>query len=705
MKLIPFEMERWQSTFEHRVEFNLSESGVHPLTVSELLALGEQAPDLAGVRLGYGQSNGSDELRARIAELYPGATERSVTVTTGGAEANFTAFWELASIGRPAAVMVPNYMQVPGLARGFDGDILPFRLREEDGWRPDLDELESALRRGAAYVLVTNPNNPTGVRLSPDDKQAITTLAAEHGAWVLADEVYQGAELDGVETASFWGDYDRVIVTNSLSKAYGIPGVRIGWAVGPDAQIERLWSRTDYTTIAPASLSDALARFALSETVRPQLLERTRGILRNNFQVLSDWMDDQGGLFDYVPPDAGAICMVRYHAPVPSMALAERLRTEHSLLVVPGHHFGIESTPARRLRPSGRRAPHGARTPGRGVHGRPGRMSPKDALKDLELLVRSRYGLIQVDNPDEGRIEALLMHLADRLDVPYMGWSRLTGLKVPGQPTGVYGTDRLETALSHVYSTPSAAIYHFPDVQDLLESDATHVARLKAASESLSKHAGAIVLSGPDLNLPESLKRVCAAVTLPGPTAEEFRELITRILRDLSERGPVDVFLSGAELDLLVNHLSGLTLFEAEKILTKAIIEDQRLTADDIDHVVQAKRAVIEKEGLLEYYPVDFSVDHVAGLEGFKGWLAKRTAVVTNPSGASQYGLRFPRGVLLVGVPGCGKSLSAKAVAAEWRLPLLRLDPSNLYNKFIGESERNFKRAMMASERMAPVVL
>lgn len=343
MKFSPFHMERWQSTFEHRVDFNLTESGVHPLTAAELLSYAAAPPQLGDIRLGYGQSNGSDELRALIASLYEGATDRSVVVTTGGSEANFASFWQRAGAGRPLAAMTPNYMQVPGLEATLGTKVAPFSLREEDGWRPDLDELARALDAGARTILVTNPNNPTGRSLTPSEMTEIVELADRWGAWILADEVYQGAEVGDETTPTFWGRCDRVVVTNSLSKAYGLPGARIGWIVAPEDVAGDLWARTDYTTIAPASLSDALACVALSPEARPRILERTRGIVRNNLGVLADWLDARSELFSYTRPDAGAICMVRYHNGPGSLELAERLRVEQSLLVVPGAHFGVES--------------------------------------------------------------------------------------------------------------------------------------------------------------------------------------------------------------------------------------------------------------------------------------------------------------------------------------------------------------------------
>ena len=266
-------------------------------------------------------------------------------MTVGGAEANFAAFWHLMEPGHPAAVMLPNYMQVPGLAENFHAPALPFRLREEEGWQPDLAPLEHALEEGARFVLVTNPNNPTGAALTDDAVDGIVELAAHHGAWILADEVYQGAEVEGGEageTPSFWGRYDRVLVTNSLSKAYGLPGLRLGWIVGPAEEISTLWGRTDYTTIAPATLSDALAALALAPGVRARILERTRTILRDNLARLTEWIAEREGLFSYRPPDAGAICYLRYHADVNSSEFAEHLRTEKDVLVVPGDHFGMD---------------------------------------------------------------------------------------------------------------------------------------------------------------------------------------------------------------------------------------------------------------------------------------------------------------------------------------------------------------------------
>ena len=339
MAFRPFEMERWQSTWENRVRYNLSESGVHPLTVRELLTLADASIDDVG--LGYGQSNGSDVLRERIAALYEGASADHVMVTNGSAEANFVAAWELIEPGDEVVILLPTYMQTHGLAEAFGARVRGVPLRPALGWQPDPDEIEAAVTDRTRLVIVTNPGNPTGAILNDEARAALVRATASTGAWLLADEVYTGAELSGVETPSFFGAHERVLATGSLSKAYALPGLRIGWVLAQPDTAERLWARTDYTTIGPGDLTDALATLALRPDVRPRLLERTRGYIGRGLAVLEAWMDEQG-VFDHVPPAAGAICFARYDVPISSATLAERLRVERSVLIVPGEHFGFE---------------------------------------------------------------------------------------------------------------------------------------------------------------------------------------------------------------------------------------------------------------------------------------------------------------------------------------------------------------------------
>jgi hypothetical protein len=342
MKLEPFEMERMQSTWENRVAHNLSESGVHPMSVEELLLEPEERAALLRERLVYIQSNGTEELRAAVARLYPGASADHVTVANGTAEANFIVAWRLVEPGDEVVLVLPNYMQIWGIVRAFGATVVPVHLREETGWRLDRDELRRVVGPRTRLIVVCNPNNPTGAVLSEGERKEIVAAAGRHGSWILADEVYRGAERDGHETASLWGAYDRLLATGGLSKAYGLPGLRIGWVVGPPATAGELWGRKDYLTISPGALSDRLARAALRPDVRARILARTRGILSANYPVLEEWVRRRGDLFRLVPPRAGAIAYLRYGWPVNSTELVNRLREQESVLVVPGDHFGMD---------------------------------------------------------------------------------------------------------------------------------------------------------------------------------------------------------------------------------------------------------------------------------------------------------------------------------------------------------------------------
>lgn len=344
MKLERFEMERMQSTYENLVEFNLSESGVRPLTPRELVEDPGGLDGLLDQPLVYTQSNGTIELRRSIASMYPGATIEHVEVTNGGSEANFITTFNLIEPGDEVVMLVPNYMQTWGLSRAFGGTIRPWPLIEDRAagrWRADLDALNTLVTARTRMIVICNPNNPTGARLTAADLDAVARAADRHGAWILSDEVYRGAELDGRLTDSMWGRSDRVIITSGLSKAYGLPGLRIGWIVGPPSLIASLWSYHDYVTIAPGALSDRLARVALQPERRERLFERTRGILRRNLPLIEEWLRTAGG-FHWISPEAGAIVYVRYDYQINSTQLVTRLREEQSVLVVPGDHFGMD---------------------------------------------------------------------------------------------------------------------------------------------------------------------------------------------------------------------------------------------------------------------------------------------------------------------------------------------------------------------------
>jgi MoxR-like ATPase len=332
-------------------------------------------------------------------------------------------------------------------------------------------------------------------------------------------------------------------------------------------------------------------------------------------------------------------------------------------------------------------------------------MHTPDPLEELALLVRSRHGLAVLEVDDEDRAESLMRHLADRLGVPCFRWTRTGGLVRDGAEGPVYDTQQPARALAHIHHAAFPAVYHLRGLAPFL-SDATTAAALADAVRSFEGNDGILVLTGGGgADLPEEVRRRAATVRLAPPADADYHQLLGRILRDVRQRQDVQVTIEPESLKRLYANLRGLTLLEAEKVLTRAIVEDGALRAEDIQVVLDHKRQVVEREGLLEYYPTEEVMADVAGLDTLRGWLTQRRSIITDPDRAREFGLAFPKGLLLVGVPGSGKSLCAKAVATEWTLPLLKLDPAGLYNKYIGETEKNFRRAMATAEEMAPVVL
>ncbi len=339
MKFEPFVMERSLCQWENTVRWNISESGVHPMTFAELAG----GVDLGDLLLGYPQTNGTIPLRERIAGLYPGAGADQVLVTNGCAEANFLAALTTLEPGDEVVAMLPNYMQVIGACRSLGARVIPFPLLESQGWRPDLDALDAAVGPRTRLIAICNPNNPTGAVLAEAEIDHIAGTANRVGAWLLADEVYRGAELNGVECPSFWGRCDRMLLNAGLSKAFGLPGLRIGWTVTSASKAAELWGHRDYNTLAVSGISDRLAQVALDR--RPEILERTRGILRRQLPLVEDWVAshrDHPVSLSWTPPEATAIAAVRYDHPIGSDELQERLRVEKDLLVVPASHFEME---------------------------------------------------------------------------------------------------------------------------------------------------------------------------------------------------------------------------------------------------------------------------------------------------------------------------------------------------------------------------
>jgi aspartate/methionine/tyrosine aminotransferase len=337
-----FDLEYFQSQFERTVEINLADSSVKCANVSDLVA-GEDPRPLLEMPLYYPEVNGATILRERIAALYPHASAANVLVTVGAAQANWMVCSTLLEQDDEVIVVSPGYRQVWGLAKNAGCRVKETQLRPENNWRLNLDELESLATEKTKLISIVNPNNPTGSILSGEEMKHIVQICQKTGAWLHADEVYRGTELNGDETPSFWGMYDRAICVNSMSKAYGLAGLRIGWAVTSPEMVEELWRRHEYAVIAAAGPSMTLGEIALLPAKRRMLLDRQRRLSREGHAVLENWVRAQEGRFSVSEAVATSIAFVRYNFGMPSAELADHIRRKASVLVAPGGYLGTEN--------------------------------------------------------------------------------------------------------------------------------------------------------------------------------------------------------------------------------------------------------------------------------------------------------------------------------------------------------------------------
>lgn len=341
MQIEDFVLERRLSQHENSVEINLSDSGVHPCDLRAVLTPA-QLEELSSLELGYGWTNGTGELRDTISALYPGMTRDNVLVTNGSTEAIFVMVMSLLSPGDEMICVVPTYLHIVGWARaaGVTVKILP--MREQDGWVPDLDRLRSLITPKTRMISICNPNNPTGAIISAEQMHALVALAAKHDLWLHADEIYKGSEIEGDEVPTFAGLYEKTLATGGLSKAMAMPGLRLGWMVGPTATVEAGWRCKDYTTITTNKLSEFIACHALRPDVRRRVLDRGKHMLSENLALLSGWVQRHSDCFSFKPPRAGGMAFVRYALRIDSVALVERLRDEKGVFACAGDDFGVE---------------------------------------------------------------------------------------------------------------------------------------------------------------------------------------------------------------------------------------------------------------------------------------------------------------------------------------------------------------------------
>lgn len=346
MKIAPFKVEQWMNAYENDAVYNLAETCVDSLTVEELLRLCGQDPAayfraLGATRLTYSHIFGSPELLAGIQNLYEAPVPaENIVPTHGAAGANHQAIISLLAPGDSMVCLVPTYQQHYSIPESVGAEVRTLALKPENGFLPDLAELETLVTENTRLISINTPNNPTGAVLGKEQLAAIAAIAQRVGAWVLSDEVYRGITADGSYMPSIVDVYEKGISVCSMSKVFSLAGLRLGWLTTRDGEAARLFKeRRDYDTISCGVLDDKLAALALAH--QDAIWARGRAIVLKNRKLLDDWVQSEPRVW-YVPPQGGNTALIFYDAAMKSRELCERLLRETGVFYTPGECFDLE---------------------------------------------------------------------------------------------------------------------------------------------------------------------------------------------------------------------------------------------------------------------------------------------------------------------------------------------------------------------------
>jgi len=333
----------------------------------------------------------------------------------------------------------------------------------------------------------------------------------------------------------------------------------------------------------------------------------------------------------------------------------------------------------------------------------------RTALEEIEVLIRARYPIIYIVSWEEQRVQDWLMEVAKKRNKRVFEWSFSTGIvpagtSVQSQRNRTSSTKDPLAALDHVIDQVDPAIYLFKDLHPFLtRNNFAVIRRLKEIGIQLKNSYKTIVLVSPTMELPPELEKEVTVLDFPLPESKDISALLDRIIAEVKQQPNIKIDIAPESRERLLKAALGLTLSEAENVFAKILVNGGKLSEDDIQGVFSEKRQIIRKSGLLDYYDTDARFEQVGGMDLLKDWLRKRALAFADK--ARDFGLPPPKGVFLLGVQGCGKSLCAKAVSGLWGMPLLRLDVGRMFGSLVGSSEENMRRAIQVAESIAPVVL
>jgi len=344
-------------------------------------------------------------------------------------------------------------------------------------------------------------------------------------------------------------------------------------------------------------------------------------------------------------------------------------------------------------------------------------MTLSNSVRLFQTLVMSFHAAIVIETVEEERVRALINESVNDLQMAVFEWSVAQGLsRSQGNlhnrwqneyaPPGSQRAQALENTtepldvLKHIQDMSFQAIFWLKDLGPHLKDEVV-TRQLREVVQQFSHNRSTLVLTGHTLTLPPDIAQEVVHFDLKLPEPDELYQAISEVVRSLKGRITVEIDPNG--INALVQAMRGMTLQQARKVIAFAALDDGKLSPDDVKRVLQRKVQVLHEEGLLDYIPPQMNPAQLGGFDGLKRWLAR--ARVGFSSQAKAFNLPTPRGILIVGIQGCGKSLAAKTIAREWQMPLLKLDAGKLYDKYIGESERNFRRAVTLAETMSPAIL
>lgn len=348
MLIEPFALERWMTRWELDVDCDIAESGILPLSLDELFGLvgkdiaAEIDREIHRMPLAYSEARGTRALRSAIAATYARADPDDILVTTGAIEANFLLFHSLVRSGDHVIAVSPAYQQLHSVPRSIGADLSLWDVRTADGFAYDLNRLEALLRPDTKMIVLNSPHNPTGAMLTQDELHDVVGLAERSGAWILSDEAYRWLEHPGGERlpVPLHDLSERAISVGTLSKPFGLPGLRVGWFAATSEVVQAAWGLRDYVSLSPSGISDVLARVVIDH--RDMILPRNDSIISGNLLTARAWFAEHADLVRWNEPKAGLLAMMRYDLPVDSATLADGLASDARVMLAPGSTFGLE---------------------------------------------------------------------------------------------------------------------------------------------------------------------------------------------------------------------------------------------------------------------------------------------------------------------------------------------------------------------------